>query len=96
MTFWSDDTTLNTFCIFADKDITEGLQAHTENGLVRYLVYVREIGVELFGTEQLTERAVVQLHIPIIDGILPYREALTVVMIYSVLVLRPFTQNEFR
>ena len=96
MTFRCDDTTLDAFSVFANKDIAKGLQADAENGLVRYLVNVREIGVELFGTEQLTERAVVQLHIPIIDGILPYREALAVVMIHSVLVLRPFTQDEFR
>ena len=96
MTFRCDDTTLDAFSVFSNKDIAKGLQADAENGLIRYLSDVSRLSIQLLCTEQLTERAVVQLHIPIIDGILPYREALAVVMIHSVLVLRPFTQNEFR
>ena len=96
MTFWSDDTALDTLRIVTYEDISESLESDAENGLVSHLVDMSEVGMEFLCAEQLTERTIVYLHEPVVNDIFPDGEALSVVMVDTVLVLSPLAQNELR
>ena len=96
MPLWSNDTTFHALSVFADKDIAESLQTDLEDRLVCHLSDMGRLCVELLGTKQMSDCLVVNLHIPVIHDILPYREALSVVMLHTFLVCAPFSKLELR
>ena len=81
MALWRDDTALYTLSIFADKDIAKRLQAHLEDGLIRHLSDVGRLCVDLFGSQQMANGGIVNLHQPIINEVFPDGKSFTVIMI---------------
>ena len=83
MAVWSDDTTFDSFCVFADKDIAERLQSYLEDCLICHLVYVGSLSINLFCPQKMPDSGIVDFHLPLVNEILPNGESFAVIMVLS-------------